>query len=180
MPEVSVLVWVLDVVPPLTAAGVDAPDVFVPPLVAPPELVAVAAPLVAAPPVAPPEVDAPDVAAPDVTGPVVALPPAPDVATRLAAPPVCETCPFDITAPIGLLIDKPFVEPADAPALEMVSVVEPWFASPLVAVVLPELVSVPPVAAPPVDAPLVAEPPVPPVPPVAVEVVGPDSVAVVA
>jgi hypothetical protein len=176
LPDVSVLVCVFEVKPPVTAAGVKLPEVLVPPLAAPPVLFADAAPLVDAPPVAPPEVDAPEAAGPELTAPVVAEPPAPDVATRLAAPPVCETAPLDITAPIGLLIDRPLVDPADAPALEMVTV-EDWLASPLVAVVLPELVSVPPVAAPPLAAPLVAAPPAAPAPPVAVEVVGPESVA---
>jgi hypothetical protein len=175
LPDVSVLVCVFEVKPPVIAAGVKLPDVLVPPLPAPPVLFADAAPLVDAPPVPAPEVDAPEVAGPELTAPVVAAPPAPDVATRLAAPPVCETAPLDITAPIGLLIDRPFVEPADAPALEMLTV-EDWFASPLVAVVLPELVSVPPDAAPPVAAPLVAAPPAAPAPPVAVAVVGPESV----
>jgi S-DNA-T family DNA segregation ATPase FtsK/SpoIIIE len=176
LPDVSVLVCVLEVKPPVIAAGVRLPEVLVPPLAAPPVLFADAAPLVDAPPVAPPEVDAPEVAGPELTAPVVAEPPAPDVATRLAAPPVCETAPLDITAPIGLLIDRPFVDPADAPALEMLTV-EDWFASPLLAVVSPELVSVPPVAAPPLAAPLVAAPPAAPAPPVADEVVGPASVA---
>jgi len=176
LPDVSVLLFVFEVGPPATAPGLELPDVLVPPLAAPPVLFADAAPLVDAPPVAPPEVDAPEVAGPELTAPVVAEPPAPDVATRLAAPPVCETAPLDITAPIGLLIDRPFVDPADAPALEMVTV-EDWFASPLLAVVSPELVSVPPVAAPPLAAPLVAAPPAAPAPPVADEVVGPASVA---
>jgi hypothetical protein len=175
LPDVSVLVCVFEVKPPVIAAGVKLPDVLVPPLAAPPVLFADAAPLVDAPPVPAPEVDAPEVAGPEPTAPVVAEPPAPDVATRLAAPPVCETAPLDITAPIGLLIDRPFVDPADAPALEMLTV-EDWLASPLLAEVLPELVSAPPVAAPPLAAPLVAAPPAAPAPPVAVAVVGPESV----
>ena len=77
-----------------------------------------------------------------------------------------------------MLIDNVGAEPACAPP-ELVSVCvdAPPFALPLVAMLLPELVCVPPVAAPPVAAPLVAAPPAAPAPPVAVEVTAPLIVA---
>ena len=65
------------------------------------------------------------------------------------------------------------VEPAEAPPVVLVCEVPLTLALPLVALLLPELVCVPPVAAPPVAEPLVAAPPAPPAPPVAVDVVPP-------
>jgi len=75
--------------------------------------------------------------------------------------------------PTGLLIDSEFEAPADAPLFVSVWVAAPPAALPLVAFVLPVLLSAPPVAAPPFAAPLAAAPPGPPAPPVAVDVVAP-------